>query len=322
MGSQMSKSRESRERWANREVLEHEIDDLPMLPSAIISLSQMTGSEPDFLKRVAQIVERDPPLAARLLRESASVEDCDLSGALDVEGLLFSIGRERLAEVLVGGGVVEVFVPGTDGQRNLWTHSIQVAVAASQIAARRPQLGVTPSHAYFAGLLHDIGRFLMFRTGEIELGLVEESGYLVPEDMLKAEFETYGITHTWVGRTLCERWGFPELVSAAVGQHHSALDMKVVSPEVRAILSVVRQADDLSFYLRHPNSFAKGRPAAERLDEVMRRDYWPDPPMDSKALLRCLPEIRLQTRRRTRLALGAFQTEAEAGSRLSSARAL
>ena len=306
------------EHEARRDALCQNLDSLPPLPSTVIGLASLPEDERQFFSYLKEIVERDPTLLAHLVASAAAIGE-PLPFEIDIEGLLQALGRSRIEGLIIAETMTRVLVPRSAAHRNLWLHSIQVASAASHIATSCPGLGVKPGHAYLTGLLHDLGRFLMFRNTPNELACVEESDYQHPEEMMAAEMDIFGMTHTAVGAIVCAEWDIHQDISDAISRHHTPPNPEFDTPDVINLLSILRQADGLSFYMM--SDAAKARPAAplaelcQIVDGFCEGRLWPKPPMSRDGLIKMLPDVRIESTRKSRLAMGDVLNESRGAGR-------
>jgi HD-like signal output (HDOD) protein len=208
---------ESERRTRIRADLERRLDDLPVLPAVATQIASLDPSEGDFASRVEELARLDPPLTARLLRLCAS----GLSQPGSVSQAIARVGARPLAETITCLTVMRVSIPTTVGQRNLWIHAIGTALTArciAELASLSWQLA--PEHGYLAGLMHDLGRFIMYDRTPAELGQVDETHWASPGELVAAEMRICGFDHAFLGGLACERWAFPELVTDMVREHH------------------------------------------------------------------------------------------------------
>ncbi len=237
------------------ESLERRLDELPLLPSVLTQILTLTPEDPSFAAKMEDLARRDPPLATRLLRLANSAASGSRTPITTLAGAIGRVGARPLAEMVTSLAVMSVFVPKTVGQRNLWLHAMQVAVAARLLAMQNPELEVEPEQAYLAGLLHDVGRFVMFRDSPTELGAVDEAGPQSPRELVEAEVRICGYDHAELGWLACRQWRLPDKVATLIRDHHVYHDSKTSawSAEMQALVRVVQQADSLSFgLLTHP----------------------------------------------------------------------
>ena len=175
-------------------------------------------------------------------------------GVETIPGAIVRAGAHNLANMILALSGVEVFVPHTRGQRNLWIHSIQTALAARRFAALRPDMGLEMEECFLAGLLHDIGRFVIFENRPQEMAQLDEAHVASPLELVAAEGHVCGFDHATIGYEVCRRWNLPESVCEMVRVHHLYGEERVgVPPEVAALVKLVQEADCFSFgLLRNP----------------------------------------------------------------------
>jgi len=197
-----------------------DLNDLPALkPSAIKILHAIEQNETDAAE-LAQSVQRDIGLTARILRvanssyygfsgQIASVKDaCVLLGVHTVRNLAFS------------SAIVERFSSSGDTKfdhRVLWKHGLGTAAVSTVLAK---QIGLDESNSFVGGLLHDLGRVVLathFPKHFVDvLGYQNEHGCL----MCEAEEAVLGIDHSIVGEQLAKKWHFPNPICRVIGSHH------------------------------------------------------------------------------------------------------
>ncbi len=112
---------------------------------------------------------------------------CGQGGISAIPAAILKVGAANLANMVLALSVVEVFVPRTQGRRNLWIHSIQTALVASRLSNLRPDMGLTAEECFLAGLLHDIGRFVIFEHRPQEMAQLDEAEVTDPRELVEAE---------------------------------------------------------------------------------------------------------------------------------------
>lgn len=234
------------------------LERIALLPSVVARLTALDLDSPDGAEEVIALVRSDPPLALRLMRLANS----GMTGRGDIATIpdaILRTGTQGIANVILTLSVVEVFVPHTRGQRHLWIHSIQTALAARRLATLRPDIGLGAEECYLAGLLHDIGRFVLFEHRPQELGQIDEADVDDPRSLIAAELQVCGFDHAALGHEVCRRWHLPESVCEMVRVHHLyGEERRHVPPEVAALVRLVQEADSFSFgLLRRPISSNK-----------------------------------------------------------------
>lgn len=232
--------------------LEANIDRIALLPSVVSKLASLDLDSADSTVRIEKLARSDPSFALRLMR----LANDEVVGHREINNIpdaLLKIGTRHLAEMIFGLSVIEVFVPHTRTQRNLWIHSIQTSLGAGRLAALRPELGVGVEQAMLAGLLHDIGRFLIFENHPQEMAKIDEAEVGDLRDLLRLEVEMCGFDHAMLGHMVCDKLRLPRTVCDMVRTHHFYFENKARVPAgVKELVRLVQEADCVSFsLLRH-----------------------------------------------------------------------
>jgi putative nucleotidyltransferase with HDIG domain len=127
-----------------------------------------------------------------------------------------------------------------DMAERLWYHSIGAGVAARVVARR---LGLTDPEQYFvAGLLHDIGKIVLFRCAPEDLQNTLYTAEQKGVSFIEAENEVCGTNHTLIGAMLGAKWGFPPNLVEAASLHHRPEQAKAQP----VLTAVVHLADIIS----------------------------------------------------------------------------
>ncbi len=109
-----------------------------------------------------------------------------------------------------------------------------------------------PGSAFFvAGLIHDIGKLVMYMTFPLEFSEAADRVKRGEEKPFEAEKNAFGVTHEEVGAMLLKRWMFPENLIAAVQYHHRPRQLKgdfrfplvVYAADVLAHLNEIAEED-------------------------------------------------------------------------------
>ena len=231
------------------ESLEAVLDRIAILPSVISKLAALDLDSEDAAEKIIELVSSDPTLALRLL-DLANVRTLSSGGVDTIPKAIALIGTKPFAGMVLALSVVKVFVPRTRGQCNLWIHSIQTSLTARRLATLRPELGIDPEAAFLAGLLHDIGRFVIFEYRPEENDQLENEHVADPSTLIEAERRICGFDHAALGGEICYRWHLPVSICDMVRVHHCYGESKSRIPsDVASLVQIVQQADAVSFVL-------------------------------------------------------------------------
>jgi putative nucleotidyltransferase with HDIG domain len=163
---------------------------------------------------LARIVSGEPLLSARVvaLANSAALNPGGRA-VTDVRTAVTRIGQNAVRNVAAALALQQMshadeLAPFRAQAREIWLHSLQVAVNAKVLAHRLGK--VNPDEALFAGLVHDLGKlYLVFRARSFE-ELARR-----PE-VLQALVDEW---HPGVGAALLQSLQLSEAVSRAVDEH-------------------------------------------------------------------------------------------------------
>src|SRR5205085_9911529 len=173
------------------DVLIEELERLPAQPSVAVRTVWVADQPQSSAKDLASALIADPSLTARVLRLANSAyyglsrRVADVTFAVTVVG--FPTVRAMAAVHATG-----LFEPGERTvPEGYWEHSVATATVCSVLAHRA---GVRPNQAFPRGLLHDVGRALLFRADpeRFEAVQTEARGARAPR---AAEEAAYGMTH-------------------------------------------------------------------------------------------------------------------------------
>jgi len=217
---------------------------LPVMPELAVRLMRTLEREDTTMTEVAALIERDPSLAAKVLRvaNSAAVgAQREISSLRDAANL---IGMRRLRELSLAACVANLFPRDDQFDRaRFWRHGVATAGHAKVLAGF---CNLDPDTAYMAGLVMRIGRVLML---QVEPEIVARCDVLndSPDSLIGHEMEWLGCSHLEVSAALARRWNFPkDIVDALVAAPDplAALPFSALGAVLR-LASTLADAGDL-----------------------------------------------------------------------------
>lgn len=244
--------------------MEAKIDELPLLPQVLVRLLQLRPASVDYFENFESLVKEDPAFAVRVISLANSSTSAPVSPIETIRDALTRMGAVTIGALVASLAVQKVFMPTEPGQVRLWSHSILAAVAAQTIARRFPALRLDPGKAYLAGLLHDVGRFVMLEHAAPCLRAVDESNWGSPEELLAADVEVYKFTHSELGYLACKRWALPDELASAVRDHHTPISGRIEPGSLEALGYAIQVADRLCMRALECEEFDDLEPAARR----------------------------------------------------------
>ena len=195
-----------------------EIDGLPTLPQTVQRVREATDDPDVGLKDIAELISRDPPIAAKMLQLANSAAYGFQSRVEDIGHATSLLGARETYSAVLSSAILDVTesASGFDHVK-YWNDSTFCAAAAKAIAqACAPALKST---AFMGGLLHDIGRFALAQTAPGQYGKIDSS--LSGSALITEERKTFLIAHPEAGFFLAAHWDLPEVIADAIRFHHN-----------------------------------------------------------------------------------------------------
>jgi HD-like signal output (HDOD) protein/nitrogen-specific signal transduction histidine kinase len=198
---------------------------LPTLPHILLKLIRACNRERGSLKEISAIIENDPSLTSKILRlvNSAYYALPRKIGSMD-QAVAY-LGTNAVKNTAICASVFGAFNQTRgDPSFNMkifWWHSLRCAVLA-RLIAKKTQFN-DPDEAFLSGLLHDIGRLVLWVNFRKEykdlMGM-----YKGRSDLLLAGEIRLGATHCEIGAWLLQHWKLPSFMADSVLYHHEPVD--------------------------------------------------------------------------------------------------
>jgi putative nucleotidyltransferase with HDIG domain len=219
------------------------------LPEVCLRIQQLADDPYADISEFAQLVAQDPALTTRLLKlVNSAYFGC--SGRVDtISRAVNLVGIAELRNITLAMAALEVFGGFEHEHFDLlgyWRHSVYTALTARCLARRA---GVLHAERLFtAGLLHDIGRLLIFN-------LLPESAARIRQrtdqgmDACEAERAELGFDHAEAGSALLELWRLPKELCITVALHHAPETAPAARLETAAVHianQIARQVEALA----------------------------------------------------------------------------
>jgi len=201
--------------------------NLPSMPQVLVQLIDSCHGSEIELKAVAHIINKDAAISAKLLQlVNSSFIGCR-KAFTNVEQAVVHLGIDTVRNLAISISIQQVFrrveTNGLLSIDRFWHHSLLNAFLAQKIAIA---IGYPdPSEAYLAGLLHDIGKLLMWMAFPGTYAPLLLKGVRCHNGRLAfLESEKLHVNHCEAGSWLCKQWRLPTLLADAIRYHHHPID--------------------------------------------------------------------------------------------------
>ena len=255
------------------ELVLHQLESLPTLPAVAVRVLEMTGDGRANARDLTTLIESDPALTARILRIVHRSDGGIRADINSIERAVVFLGFEAVRNAVLAVGVFEAFGPASSQDRTppnsaggkrfdrtaFWKHCVAVACMAELLAeacSRQSTVGspsttlpaahhtlLSPSDAFVAGLLHDLGKVAIDAALPKSFARVVDAVEMTRGDIADVERAVIGLDHMTVGKRLAERWMLPAMLRDSIwlhGQSPAALPAVCRHPR---LVNVVTLAD-------------------------------------------------------------------------------
>ncbi|HTY11172.1 MAG TPA: HDOD domain-containing protein [Bacteroidota bacterium] len=174
--------------------------------------------------QISAIIMQDAGLTARLLRIVNSAYFGFPRKIDTISRAVMIIGTQQLHDLSIATSIVKLFrnIPERFvSMESFWKHGIACGLAARVIACLNRESNV--ERFFVAGILHDVGRLIMYDKIPDVMDEVFDSITEHPAPMFKAEQEIVGFDHAAVGGALIEAWRLPGSLEEVIRYHHTPM---------------------------------------------------------------------------------------------------
>ncbi len=206
------------------------------LPTIFHKINQVVNDPETTFQDVAEIISQDVSLTARLLK-IANSSFFGFSDKIDtITHAVSVIGSDQLRDLALGTYVIDAFKgmnQNSISMESFWKHSIAAGIASRVIAVYKRS--ENPERLYIAGMLHEVGRLIIFANFEKEVEKILEV-YGQEDDLLcNIEKEQFGWNHAFLGAEFLKSWNLSEPQIEAVKFHLNPLEAKSYQKETAII---------------------------------------------------------------------------------------
>jgi len=219
-------------------------DNLPTLPAVAIKILDLIQAEDISVTQIANVIQQDPALTARLLKLVNSSMFGVSRKVSTVQQAVLTLGLRTVKVMVLGFSLVdamnEVKRKGFD-HCGYWRRSLTTSVVSRLLANKiNPDVA---DQAFVSGLLCDIGMLAAFHCAEDLYSQVLTQYNTCPTSIQAAEKSILGITHETISSDLLGHWGLPSEILKASASHHHPIDEPIVSDNVTLVqLTIILRA--------------------------------------------------------------------------------
>lgn len=221
------------------------IQDMTTLPVIAMRVNEVIANPNATNTEIAEILKHDQVITAKILRLVNSSYYGVPGGVSDVQKALSFLGFNVVGQLVLSLSFFSMFSKFGDESITLtdfWMHTLAVAVCSESIAKRWNL--ARPEEAFTCGLLHDIGKLVMYEFDRDRLTFILHKAREGKKGFIDVERENDLLSHAYIGEMMATRWGFPQLVRQAIRYHHTDVSkMTSLLGSAKKVIQVVRLAN-------------------------------------------------------------------------------
>jgi HD-like signal output (HDOD) protein/CheY-like chemotaxis protein len=193
---------------------------LPSLSSTYISLTKMVGDPESSIKQVADVIERDVAMSAKILQLVNSAFFGLAQSVTSLKSAVSYLGMGTIKNLALTTETFRIFSPDSRIPQSVCEKIQQHAHRAAAIAGTLPIEPKTRDVTIVAALLHDVGRLVLASKMPDVFCSVLSRVSDGKCQIFEVEEELIGTSHAEIGAYLLGLWGIPVLASEAIAHHH------------------------------------------------------------------------------------------------------
>lgn len=210
---------------------------LPIFDRTAMQIQDELAKEDPDTRAIEALIVKDQTLTGQVLKAANSSFFKGLSEVTTVRSAMVRLGSKEVANLVTMVAHRSYFKAKDPLLRarmqQLWRHSVACAIGAKWLA-ETGRFSVPANEAFFAGLLHDVGKLFIITVLE-RLKKAEELGGLPSEALIE---EILTSLHGKHGYAIMRNWNLPERYCLIARDHHREdFDTENI------LLCIVRQAD-------------------------------------------------------------------------------
>ncbi len=194
-------------------------NELPSAPRTYVEIASALGNPNSSSRAVAEIVERDIAISARVLQLVSSGFYGLSRQVSSIAGAVAFLGVEVIKAIVLSVEISKMF-PVSQAIPEFSIDALQKrSLAAAQLAKRLLGHESGGDTLLMAGMLQDVGQLIYAARAPQRFSLALSTSSRGKQPLYEAELDFFGATHAEVGGYLLGLWGLPNKIVQTVARH-------------------------------------------------------------------------------------------------------
>jgi len=208
----------------------HKLESIPTLPHIYNRLTEMVIKD-EPIEDIAALIEEDQSLTSIILRVANSAFYGRKTG--NIPQAIMNIGLDNLKSIVLANSVFQELTEDMGMLLDMWQHATNSNKLMTAIYEKCLNKNV-PSLFASAGLLHDIGKVILYHNYEDYRKILNRRKD-EKISLVDLEIEELGLGHQDLGAYLLNIWDLPYAYVEVAMFHHRPIDHRIINRELVAV---------------------------------------------------------------------------------------
>lgn len=197
------------------------IEEFPSMPSVVLTLMSKLNDPDMSVTEIEKLINMDPGLVSYVLKITNSLIFGLREEVFSISRAIILLGMSNLRSMVTSYSIRLLCkaITHPNAQEYIWNHSLTVAVMAKIISERI--YNQEQPHFYVFGLLHDVGKIVLYIKDPAKFQESLEKGIVKELDFVRAEKEIFNYSHIEAGYFMVGKLRFSQRMKDIVLFHHN-----------------------------------------------------------------------------------------------------
>lgn len=226
-----------------------DVKNVSSIPVVLSKIIKVLNDERSTIDDMVDVIRHDQAIATRVLSVANSPYFGFPEKINSIEQSILVLGTDIIKSITIGVTVFSAASMPLYKLKKMWAHSYVVALLAGHMSHRIPM--VNEGVCFLAGLLHDIGRIVLYTILPEEYeDILRMSEKQIKEELIEQECCTLGCDHPEAGGIFLKGLFLPEEIIRALFCHHDR-DILNVLDRHQEIAKIIYLAEGLTDIIVH-----------------------------------------------------------------------
>jgi len=219
--------------------------DIPSRPDIVHKVLVVLEDEYSSVARLEKVILEDPAITSIILKMANAPLYATGKSLNTISESIMAIGMNNLVAFVSLAAITSQCLH-VSCDKDIIRHLLAVSSAAALLAEHVKGFAVKREVATIAGLLHDVGKPLLYITMPNEYLRIKHYALKENKTYYETEEELLGFNHCIVGSILAKKWKLPHIYKETIRNHHDDKIKDINVQEDDVLCYLVRIADAMA----------------------------------------------------------------------------